>query len=282
MRLIGHIKSEAGARTFGAYLSSIDAPNLVEPEGDGTWAVWIYNEDQIEASQLALATFQANPALPQFKGAEEKAAVKAAAQRKREKAVEKRTFNRDSIWPQMSLGPVTIVLLAASVVGYLLVKFAPEKAFWLMFLPSEIARGQIWRAVTPIFLHFSILHVLFNVLMLRDLGGLLESRFGSWRLIYMTVILALASNFCQYFEGGPGFGGMSGVLYGYFGYLWIRGRVDPDFGLYLAPNIVAMMLGWLALCFTGLMGNVANWAHLGGLAAGMAWGALPLLGSGRK
>ena len=66
---------------------------------------------------------------------------------------------------------------------------------------------------------------------------------------------------------------MSGVNYGLFGYLWIRGKLDPTFGFQLDPSTIAIMLIWFGVCLIGLMPNVANTAHAIGLisGAGMGW-----------
>ena len=138
-------------------------------------------------------------------------------------------------------------------------------------------RGEVWRLITPIFMHATIIHLLFNMMMLRDLGGFLETHLGIVKYLIMTLFFALASNFCQYLMAGPMFLGFSGVLYGYFGYLWIRSKVDPNSGLGVESSWVTYMLIWYVLCWTPLLGHVANWAHTGGLIAGAAWGALPLI-----
>ncbi len=70
---------------------------------------------------------------------------------------------------------------------------------------------------------------------------------------------------------------MSGVDYGLLGYVWMRARFEPQAGMYLDAFTVSFMLGWLVLCFTGLMGPVANWAHTVGLVVGMAIGYAPSL-----
>jgi GlpG protein len=94
----------------------------------------------------------------------------------------------------------------------------------------------------------------------------------------MVVILGIGSNFCEYYMVTPQFGGMSGVLYGLFGYIWIRSLCDPSSGLVLSSSTVGMMLVWFFLCLVNVIPNVANWAHGGGLFLGMLWGALPLAG----
>jgi GlpG protein len=141
---------------------------------------------------------------------------------------------------------------------------------------GAIVRGQFWRLVTPIFLHFSILHILFNMLWLRMLGGEIESRRGLLRYVGLVLLIAAVSNLGQYAAtGSPLFGGMSGVVYGVFGYLWMKQRQDPDAGLSLPPNCIFWMLGWFVVCWTGMVGGIANWSHTFGLVSGMLVGLLP-------
>jgi GlpG protein len=287
MRLIGYLKTEANARLFNDYLTSIDIRSLIEHEGDGAWAVWIHDEEQIPAGQTALARFQQNPSDAQFRGAREKAAAIAQKEREAAETAEKRFFARDAIWPQLGMGPITITLIGISVLVTLVGYFTPiwPAAYdWLAIsnyktvaMLPEIRHGQFWRIVTPIFIHFGILHLLFNMMMMRTFGGLLEARLGGAKFAFMVLVLAVASNLGQYLFAGPAFGGMSGVLYGLFGYVWIRGRVDPTVGLYIDSQSVIFMVGWYFLCLFGIIGNVANGTHTVGLLVGMAWGALPLL-----
>ena len=61
MRLIGRLNSEANAKTFGDYLTTLEIRYAVEPEADGRWAVWVFSEDQLEASRQALAGYLENP-----------------------------------------------------------------------------------------------------------------------------------------------------------------------------------------------------------------------------
>jgi len=117
-----------------------------------------------------------------------------------------------------------------------------------------------------------VLHIVFNMLWLKDLGSELERRQGSVYFSVLVLVVAILSNLGQYLLAGPNFGGMSGVVYGLLGYCWIRGRFDPASGLSLNQGVVTMMIIWFVLCWTGLIGNVANWAHTFGLVAGMAWG----------
>jgi GlpG protein len=72
------------------------------------------------------------------------------------------------------------------------------------------------------------------------------------------------------------FGGMSGVGYGLFGYLWIKSRFDPHSNVFLPPNTVGLFLIWFALCWSGLLGPIANWAHTVGMVSGTTIGYVPV------
>jgi GlpG protein len=124
------------------------------------------------------------------------------------------------------------------------------------------------------FLHFNILHLLFNMLWLRDLGSMIEARKGSWMFLLLVLVLAGTSNVGQYLLSGPMFGGMSGVVYGLLGYIWMQSKFNPASGLSLQPQTVTMMILWFVLCLTGMVGHIANTVHAVGLAGGIAWGFL--------
>jgi GlpG protein len=107
---------------------------------------------------------------------------------------------------------------------------------------------------------------------LYDFGRQIEFRRGSWRLGLLVLVTAAASNLAQYGADHPAFGGMSGVVFGLFGYIWMKARFDPDAGLYMHPNTVVFVLFWGVLCTTGYVGPIANYAHGAGLAAGVMVG----------
>lgn len=140
---------------------------------------------------------------------------------------------------------------------------------------QEILQGQWWRLITPMFLHFGLLHIVFNMLWLWDLGGAIELRRSSWLLAGLVLFSSVSSNLAQYAWSGPAFGGMSGVVYALLGYVWVQGRFYPHGGIGLPRPIAVMMLVWYVLCWTGLIGPVANMAHTAGLLAGLLAGFIP-------
>lgn len=137
----------------------------------------------------------------------------------------------------------------------------------------EVLHGEVWRLFTPAFIHFGLYHIGFNMLNLVGLGNILERRLGSWNYLALVAGLAMASNLTQYFaSGSPGFGGMSGVVYGLIGYIWLRGRSDETFGLAIPQQMVVIALVWFFACVVGIIPHVANAAHAGGLVLGVIWG----------
>lgn len=137
---------------------------------------------------------------------------------------------------------------------------------------SDVLSGQIWRLITPIFIHFNLMHIMFNMLWVWDLGRRIDGEKGARFYICLVAVTAVVSNLAQYaVSQSPFFGGMSGVVYGLFAYLWIRGRFDKSFNTGMRKETVHMMLAWLVLCWTGLLGSIANWAHLAGLLVGVIW-----------
>lgn len=150
------------------------------------------------------------------------------------------------------------------------------------FLPvtDSLAAGQWWRPVSPILLHFGLLHLAMNSLWLWELGRRIERRQGSLSLLTLILLFGLVSNVAQFAFGGPSiFGGLSGVLYGLLGHCWLFQRLAPDAHFRLPPGVVGMMLVWLLVCLSGLigalgLGEIANAAHVGGLLIGCATGVL--------
>tara|TARA_B100000780_G_scaffold275731_2_gene242941 strand:+ start:761 stop:1624 length:864 start_codon:yes stop_codon:yes gene_type:complete len=182
--------------------------------------------------------------------------------------------------------PVTgvILILCTLIFGASLVGLFQPIAAALMIMPlgNLLQNHEWWRLLGPAFIHFSVLHFIFNLLWWSMLGSQVERKFGSSFIIILFVVTALVSNLAQLMVSGPNFGGLSGVVYGLVGFVWITGWLRPQWGLYLPKAIVGFMLVWLLLGFADVLWvNMANAAHTAGLMSGcvMAW--LLTLGSGK-
>jgi GlpG protein len=276
MRQAGTIATQSDAQRFADYLLALGITSKVEPSGD-QWAIWVHDENQLQHSREELQQFKAEP-----NNARYKAAAQTAKQARREAVKKTRQAQRNYVdmrneWANpWHRRPVTMALIVFSALVFLNLT-GIDKSYLIMGSDDtlcEVREGEVWRLVTPIFMHGGPLHIVFNMFWLYDLGTLIERKLGSIRYLFLVLVIAVVSNLAQFVMSGPFFGGMSGVVYGLFGYAWIRGRLDPTCGLYLRPDIVFWMLGWFALCAAGVIGGVANWAHGGGLASGAALGYL--------
>lgn len=297
MRSIGTLPDEVHARTFSAFLYTHRIENEVEDNARGSWSIWVHSEDQIQQAAAFLDRFKQEPEHPDFQTAVAEARDRAQEEREAIARAERKVFDRARLWKRSPSVHVTPILIALSVVAWMLIELnawpnlldrlfisaqqAPSGGAWWMALP-EVRHGQIWRLVTPIFLHFNLLHLAFNMFWLFDLGGTIERRLGSLYLGILVLALAVTSNTGQYMLAGPMFGGMSGVVYGLLGYIWMKSRFDPGSGFFLRSSTVTMMLVWLLLCYTGLMGQIANAAHTIGLLVGTAWGWLSATARNRR
>ncbi len=272
MRQVGVIASRELAQRFGDYLLSVGIGSQVREQRDG-FGVWVYDEDAVAHAEGEFSSYLAHPEDARFSVAVKAAPVKAATDEASREVPMPRTWARA---PSLLDVPVTLSLLILSVGVTLLTQFGEsESAMRQVVMTPATFHGEPWRAVLPIFLHFGFLHLLFNVLWLRDLGGLIEYLKGRTSFAAIVLALALVSNTAQYLASGPGFGGMSGVVYGLFGYVWVKSKREPWSGFVIDPQTVWLMMAWFALCFTGWFGPIANYAHGGGLVTGVLLGLIP-------
>lgn len=196
-----------------------------------------------------------------------------------------------SISPQalVSATPLTFVLIVLSLLGYALVSFDPQLNLmkYLTFYEYEriyryefwrVPTDQYWRLITPIFLHFGLLHITFNMLWFWDLGRRVEMVQGSLKLLGITMTIGLGSNIAQYIYAEKSiFGGMSGVIYGLLGYCWLYSKMRDNTLLEVPRPVMIFMMVSLVACIYGFaellgVGKVANAAHVGGLVMGLIMG----------
>lgn len=166
---------------------------------------------------------------------------------------------------------VCIIIYALTNLGL----FNPMQSLFAFFTTQPFDYYQSWRFITPAFLHFSVLHIVFNLLWWWELAGIVEKQHGKSRLILLFLFTAITSNLAQYYLMGPYFGGLSGVVYGLVGYCWLWGVLNKGSKVNLPNSYFVFLLAWLVLGFVNLLPiNVANYAHLVGLLAGLVLAAL--------
>ena len=272
---IGRINSPRAAQAFCDYMRSHNISVTFELH-DGLYHLFITDLSSEDFTCAELRDFLSNPDDPKYLDASwnEGTSNFSAPMRLGSSGALLKGF-----WQRS--GVVTKSLTAISILVTLLTVFGENTTLtrWLTIADpvtwqgslNEIYSGQIWRLITPIFLHFMVLHILFNMMWLWDLGGAIEHNQSAMFLLFFVLSIGMLSNIIQYLSHGPAFGGMSGVVYGLLGYIWMRSR-KPQSGYRLHSTIVVFMLVWLGLGFTGILGPIANAAHLSGLILGIAYG----------
>ena len=155
--------------------------------------------------------------------------------------------------------------------------------YYFVPLGQTLAEGQWWRLLTPMLIHFSWLHIVFNLLWVWEIGRRIEVINGAMALFWVAAVASVMANVTQFMMSGPGFfGGMSGVVFGLLGHSLVWSRLVPKRTAGVANGIYIFMLIYLAVGFTGAidllgLGKLANGAHLGGLIAGLVTGGLAAL-----
>ncbi|MDR3639194.1 MAG: rhomboid family intramembrane serine protease [Isosphaeraceae bacterium] len=293
MRHLGTLPNEGDARLLSDHLEGLGMTTRVEPEGD-RWALWVYHEDHVPQARQEFAAFEKDPSNPRFRDAPVAAEAARREAERLERDYRKRVRDMKGRWDGVNYNgrPLTVTLIALCVLVFigqnwpgwgeevrdklLLTRvMKDDRGIPRSQLLREVESGELWRLVTPIFLHFGVLHLAFNMWALLYFGTVIEYSRGSRTLFILVLLSAVASNMIQYafmlsFYAFPmPFGGMSGVVYALFGYVWMKSRNQPEQGMFIHPRSVRSMLFWLVLCAALPMLPVANAAHFGGLLIGI-------------
>jgi GlpG protein len=263
------------ALAFSDYLRSLDIANQIET----TEAGFVIAVEQAAHTDAALAEAQAFAANPN--DAKYWQASWATGQVQKQPVYAKAPSAISAAWWQRS-GWCTRGVALICVLVFIGLNLDGDAVFNALQYPDGISvnaiNGQWWRLLTPALVHFGIMHIVFNLLWWWELGGLVERAQSGARLLALTLVIALVSNAAQFLSYGTGFGGLSAVVYGVLGYLWLYPLADPSAPFRLRGSIVIFMVGWLALGYTGifdkLFGTISNNGHLAGLIVGSALGVL--------
>ena len=165
----------------------------------------------------------------------------------------------------------TYGLLATCVALYLGQLASPEIADRGVVVASMVARGELWRVVTSGFLHGSPIHLLFNMVILFQLGSALEARLGRTRFLgtYFASLIGGSIGAMLLQPPNQGALGASGAVFGLMGAvvaLSRRGRspIESSVGGLLVINLI----------ITFALPGISIGGHLGGLVVGGVCGLL--------
>ncbi|MCH2599129.1 MAG: rhomboid family intramembrane serine protease [Pirellulales bacterium] len=312
MRKLHTFEQELDANRFTAVLTVNQVEAQVLRSNDNQWDLWIIDEDALSQAGKLLGEYQSNPDSPQIQMALAKA-KKIQQQLKQEKAerikqakkIEVRTQFRD---PHHMMAAMQrkdtltrkIILLCAIVFGASLV-FQSQDGSQENFVRNaleaqfqQISQGQIWRLITPVFVHgtgqeflFDFLHIFFNMYWMYWLGTRLEIQFGLKTYLGLFLIAGVASILVPLLTpetgllgirglGGGSVVGMSGVVYGVIGFGWCKMKMKPSVGMLITPFVLMFSIGWMLFGIVsasssqevGYISSISHLAHLVGLLTG--------------
>ncbi|MEZ6093579.1 MAG: rhomboid family intramembrane serine protease [Pirellulaceae bacterium] len=256
MRLIGTLDDAQYAERFSAWLLAEGIENHVEKDSK-QYQVWIKNEDQVKQAAKLLEEFVATPGDSKYSEA-----FARVAKIQRQEVEKRKAYQRNVVKAGSNIRgagtPLTITLLVICCAVALLTRFGEDyESTWIeslaftsvgideVFDPNRpltdsldenwlklwsVTHGQIWRLVTPIFIHYGTTHLIFNMIWLFQLGRFIERREGTTWMAVLVFVSAAISNLVQVIAPWDGLslgingnqqiiaglGGMSGVVYALF------------------------------------------------------------------
>jgi rhomboid protease GluP len=126
--------------------------------------------------------------------------------------------------------------------------------------------------VTTVFLHASLIHIIFNMWVLMDIGPMVEELYGSARYLFLYILTGVAGYVVSSVVGHLSIGA-SGALLGLIGLLL---AASMQRGGAAAQMLRSSLIKWVVyILIIGFMfSGTDNAAHIGGLAAGFGLGKI--------
>jgi len=143
--------------------------------------------------------------------------------------------------------------------------------------PSSLG-SEPWRILTSNYLHIGVLHILFNMWCLWDLGNLAERIFDRWTYVAAYTACGIAGSISSLWWHPMVVGaGASGAIFGLAGALisalYLGGLPIPKQAVQRTLKSLLLFAGY-NLFFGAVGAGIDNSAHLGGLITGLAIGAV--------
>jgi rhomboid protease GluP len=146
------------------------------------------------------------------------------------------------------------------------------------YWPLVLAEGEWWRCLTYAFTHGGLIHLAFNMVVLYQVGPLIEFEIGRARFLFLYLLTALTGTAAGYFwHPLTPVVGASGALFGLIGF---AAAFHHRMGDPVAIERRNFMLQWAIFAFIfGLLVGADNAGHLGGALGGTVLGfLLPIRG----
>jgi len=180
------------------------------------------------------------------------------------------------------LYPIVSTIITIHIALYLVtvLPFFPNYWFFetLSGVNLYIAQGEIWRLITPTFMHSGFSHMFFNSFSLLLLGPALERMVGSGKFLLIYFLSGVISNLATFaIEPLPyTHVGSSGAIFGLFGFYLALIKFRKNW-LTRQNSQIIITLCAISLIMTFLQPNINITAHLFGLLGGFSLGAIPYI-----
>ncbi|PHM35660.1 rhomboid family intramembrane serine protease GlpG [Xenorhabdus innexi] len=225
--------------------------------------LWLEDEKQLTAVRQELDQFSRDPLNERYQ----------AASWQTGKANTPLKYHNNLNWNTLKnqSGPLTIAITALCILVYFWMQLAGvnEVMSWLAW-PNKEQYLELWRWLTPALLHFSLLHILFNLVLWWYFGSQVERNINTGKLVEITIVSAVFSGWAQSLFSGSHFGGLSGVVYALISYVWLTGEMSPQKGLSAPRGLIAISVIWLFVGYLNMFSlSIANAAHFSGLIIGL-------------
>ncbi|RWR02422.1 intramembrane serine protease GlpG [[Pantoea] beijingensis] len=262
MRRVAHFTNPRQAQAFVDYMATRGVTLRIEY--DETYYLLLEDEANEDVVENELELFVRDPLNPRYQAASWASGNTSSGL----------SYQRSSLLVNIRqrAGPLTMAVMLVCIAIFILMQIIGDRSVmaWLAWPSGQEQYFQLWRWFSHALLHFSLLHILFNLMWWWYLGGVVEKRLGSGKLVVITLISALLSGWMQAKFSGVWFGGLSGVVYALMGYVWLRGERDPESGIFLERGLMAFAILWLVIGYFGAFGlSIANAAHVMGLIVGL-------------
>lgn len=145
-----------------------------------------------------------------------------------------------------------------------------------MFGPSLAFYGQYWRLVTPIFIHYGLMHFAVNSVVLYYMGEQIEAIYGHWRYFVIYLLSGIMGNLMSFAfnQAGIQSAGSSTALFGLFGAFVVLGiHYRDNYAIQALTRQFVIFIG-ISLLFNLFDNSVDIWGHIGGLGGGLLLGNL--------
>lgn len=143
-----------------------------------------------------------------------------------------------------------------------------------MFGPFIVYYSQYWRFITPIFIHFGLMHFAVNSVVLYFMGARLEAMYGHLRYFFIYLLSGIAGNLLSFAFNNAGVqsAGSSTALFGLFGAFVVLGiHYKNNYAIQMLVRQFTLFIG-ISLLFNLIDSSVDIWGHIGGLLGGFLLG----------